>query len=885
MNKKSILIDGNSLVYRMFYGVREMSNSKGVPTNAIYGFVNVLVKIQNEYKPDYLAVAFDLSAPTFRHKEYEDYKGGRDKMPEDLQVQMDLLKELLGKMGIPMITKEGYEADDIIGTLSKQGEARETKTQIITGDKDSFQLVDDYVNVLYTATRSGTQFATVDDAYIMERYGVTPRELIDVKALMGDPSDNIPGVAGVGEKTAIKLIKEYHNIDTLYEHIDDLKGKQKEKLEAGKESAFASRFLGTICLDVPLDLSLEDLAFKPIFTEESIEMLRDLEFKSILNKILPDDGEGDAPVAASDIQYTTIGTTTEMITVMNRLARELKLTVYAYSEDDRVWVAAYIGGVYYFVEKPAMVSAFFSGLGEIPEADSLQTVGHDLKNLTHIYHSQCSVIVNYTFDTYIGAYLLNPSDQRYDLQTVAMKYLGDTIQSEEDFFGRGKTLVRAEDMDSARLAAFMVKNCEVIHRLEKPLAEKIEADGMTGLFQNIELPLLKIMASMEELGFKVDIHQLEELSVEFEKKIETLTSEIYELAEEDDFNINSTKQLGTILFDKLKLPVVKKTKTGYSTNAEVLDQLVLFHPIIQKIIDYRMISKLDSTYGKGLIKLVDPKTHKIYSTFNQTVTATGRLSSSDPNLQNIPVKTEMGREIRKVFVPSAGDRVLVDADYSQIELRVLAHLSGDENLIDTFVKNQDIHTRTASEIFNVPMDAVSREQRSHAKAINFGLIYGKQAFSLGKDLGITRGEAQSYIDLYFSRYPKVLEYMENIKAEAKEKGYVTTIWGRRRYITEINSRNRMLVQAGERMALNTPIQGAAADIIKIAMIKVYDRLEREGLKSKLILQVHDELIIDTLKTEQETVMKLLVEEMENAVDLKVPLTVDAHAGDSWYAVK
>ncbi|MEF9919122.1 MAG: DNA polymerase I, partial [Eubacterium sp.] len=428
-------------------------------------------------------------------------------------------------------------------------------------------------------------------------------------------------------------------------------------------------------------------------------------------------------------------------------------------------------------------------------------------------------------------------------------------------------------------------NCQIIHKLEEVLLAEIKKLGMMELFEKIELPLLKVMASMEELGFTVDLHQLETLSLEFEEKLVTLTCAIYQMAEESDFNINSTKQLGVILFDKLKLPVIKKTKTGYSTNAEVLDQLVLFHPIIQKIIDYRMISKLDSTYGKGLIKLVNPKTHKIYSTFNQTVAATGRLSSSDPNLQNIPVKTEMGREIRKVFVPSDDTHLLVDADYSQIELRVLAHLSGDENLIDTFVKEQDIHTRTASEIFNTPMEEVTREQRSHAKAINFGLIYGKQAFSLGKDLGITRNEAQTYIDLYFSRYPKVMEYMENIKEEAKMNGYVTTIWGRRRYIPEIQSRNRMLVQSGERMALNTPIQGAAADIIKMAMIKVYNRLEKEKLHSKLILQVHDELIIDTLKSEEEQVMRLIIEEMESAAELRVPLTVDAHAGHSWFDIK
>ena len=886
VKKKTILIDGNSLIYRMFYGIREMSNSKGVPTNAIYGFVGILVKIQNEYKPDYLGVAFDLSAPTFRHKAYADYKGGRDKMPEDLQVQMKLLKELLIKMQVPVLSLEGYEADDIIGTLAKAGEKRDVFTQIITGDKDSFQLVDVHINILYTANRSGSQFATVNIDYIMERYGVTPSEMIDVKALMGDASDNIPGVSGIGEKTATKLIAKYHSIDALYAHIEDLKGKQKEKLVNGKDLAYMSRELGTICLNAPLEMAYEDLAFKPIFNDDSVTMLRELEFRALLKKIDAGNSEDTGvPETAGAVAYTTIKNTGEMIGLMSRVNREKKITLYAHTEGDRIWVSAYVAGIYYYIEDPKMIPAFFSGLGEIPEADHLETVGHDLKNLTHLYHRERAELVNYTFDTYIGAYLLNPSDQRYDLQTVAMKYLDENIVGDEDFFGKGKSRVAAADMEPSKLGAFLVKNCEVIHRLEPLMKEKIAADGMERLFTAIELPLLEVMASMEELGFAVDIDQLETLSEDFELNIEALTKQIYTLAGTEDFNINSTKQLGTVLFDVLKLPVIKKTKTGYSTNAEVLEQLVNFHPIVQKILDYRMVTKLDSTYGKGLIKLIDPETHKIYSTFNQTVAATGRLSSSDPNLQNIPVKTEMGREIRKVFVPSAEDRVLVDADYSQIELRVLAHLSGDENLIDAFVKGQDIHRRTAAEIFGVSMDEVTREQRGHAKAINFGLIYGKQAFSLAKDLGISRAEAQAYIDMYFARYPKVLAYMDHIKAEARDQGYVTTLWGRRRYIPEINSRNRMLAQSGERMALNTPIQGTAADIIKIAMINVYRRLEAEKLKAKLILQVHDELIIDTPICEQREVMALIVEEMEQAAKLSVPLLVDAHAGKSWYEVK
>ncbi|MEG0378778.1 MAG: 5'-3' exonuclease H3TH domain-containing protein, partial [Eubacterium sp.] len=499
-----------------------------------------MVKIQNEYKPDYFAVAFDLNTPTFRHKQYEAYKGGRDKMPEDLQVQMDLLKELLEKMQVPMITLEGYEADDIIGTLSKKGESENVKTLIITGDKDAFQLVDDYINVLYTATRNGSQFATVDNAYIMERYGVTPKELIDVKALMGDPSDNIPGVAGIGEKTAIKLIKEYHDIETLYEHIDDLKGKQKEKLEIGKESAFSSRFLGTVCLDAPVNIELKDIVFTSIFNDDSIEMLKLLEFRSVLSKV---DSGLNEEMSGSDIEFTTLNNMTEMIAAMNRLARKPKLTVHAYREDERIWVSAYIDGVYYYVADPVMVSAFFSGLSEIPEADSLETVGYDLKNLTHIYHSECTVLVNYTFDIYIAAYLLSPSDQRYHLQSLAAKYLDESIVGDDDFWGMGKKRVKAVDIEEKKMASYMVKSCQIIHKLEDVLAREIKETGMMELFQNIELPLLKVMASMEELGFTVDVEQLEQLSSEFEEKLEGLTREIYDMAEEKDFNINSTKQL------------------------------------------------------------------------------------------------------------------------------------------------------------------------------------------------------------------------------------------------------------------------------------------------------------------------------------------------------
>ncbi|WP_303870526.1 DNA polymerase I [Acetobacterium wieringae] len=879
---KSILIDGNSLFYRTFYAIREMSNSKGVPTNAIYGFVNILVKIQDEYKPDYLGIAFDLKGPTFRHLAYDSYKGGRLNMPELLAEQFSILKELLKKMNIAIVELEGYEADDIIGTLAAIGAENGIETEIITGDRDAFQLVGPQIKVLYTK-KGISQLEEVDEAWIQNQYGLSPTDLIDLKALMGDKSDNIPGIAGIGEKTAIKLIQQYGDLETIYNHIDEQKGKQKEKIIAGKDAAFLSRMLGTIKRDVPWQGDFEELRFHDIFNSESIALLKELEFNTLLSKI---DATDTVETIEKSLDFRWIKTDAEMDELFNKMANAAEVIIYYHQEDTQIYFALGIETSYYYLNSAAVVNVeFFDKLKNLPNMKTIGLVSQDLKNLIHIFHKNGICEVNEAFDTYIATYLLSPGDQRYDLKSAAYQYLNRTILDDEEMFGKGKKMIRAEDLDEQLLADYMIKNCETIKDLKAVLEKELKTTEMMTLFKTIEMPLLEVMVSMEELGFKIDLSQLEVLSDEFENKLTNLTSDIYELAETESFNINSPKQLGEVLFEQLKLPVVKKTKTGYSTNIEVLEQLIHFHPIIEKIIEYRMLSKLDSTYGRGLMAFVEPKTQKIYSTFNQTVAATGRLSSSNPNLQNIPVKTEMGRAIRRVFVPSTSDRILVDADYSQIELRVLAHLSGDENLIDAFRKEQDIHTRTASEIFGVSLDAVTRTQRGQAKAINFGLIYGKQAFSLGKDLGISRNEAQDYINRYFSRYPKVQAYMENVKHQAKEEGYVTTIWGRRRYIPEMNSRNAMMVQAGERMALNTPIQGSAADIIKLAMIKVYERLNAENLKAKLILQVHDELIIDTPKNERAQVEVLIKEEMEGAAQLSVPLTVDVNTGLSWYDVK
>ncbi|MGV8904963.1 MAG: DNA polymerase I [Acetobacterium sp.] len=879
---KSILIDGNSLIYRTFYAIHEMSNSKGIPTNAIYGFVNILVKIQDDFKPDYLGIAFDLKAPTFRTLAYPDYKGGRHKMPEDLQEQFPILKELLEKMGIAILEIEGYEADDIIGTLARIGSEKGYETEIITGDRDAFQLVGPKTKVLFTK-KGISQLDEVDEAWITEHYGMTPHDLIDLKALMGDKSDNIPGIAGIGEKTAMKLIQKYKSLENLYEHIDEEKGKQKEKLISGKENAFLSRMLGTVALDVPGFEDFEALTFQPLFNEKSIALLKELEFKTLLSRI---DATEVVEVIQKPVEYEKIKTIQEMNALMDALAKTKEVTVYYHQEALKIYFALRVAENYYYLNPEAIEElGFFDKIRDLPNLKTLAFTSQDLKNLIHIFHRYGIEDINDTFDTYIATYLLSPGDQRYDLKTAAYKYLDLTILSDEEIFGKGKSLVAADSLDDALLATYMVKNCDIVYQLKAVLTKELEATGMLTLYNTIEVPLLHVLASMEILGFAVDLKQLEALSVDFENKLKLLTKEIYELAGKSDFNINSPKQLGEVLFDELKLPVIKKTKTGYSTNIEVLEQLALFHPIVQKIIDYRTLSKLDSTYGRGLMTFVDPKTQRIYSTFNQTVAATGRISSTNPNLQNIPIKTEMGREIRRVFVPSDDNHVLVDADYNQIELRVLACLSEDENLVDTFKKDEDIHTRTASEIFDMPLADVTREQRGHAKAINFGLIYGKQAFSLGKDLGISRKEAQAYIDRYFSRYPKVQAYLANGVKEAKEKGYVTSIWGRRRYIPELSSRNAMLVQAGERMALNTPIQGSAADIIKLAMLRVYDRIKKENLKAQLILQVHDELIIDTPKEEQAQVERLIKEEMEGVADLCVAMNVDVHSGSSWFELK
>ncbi|MFZ7130932.1 MAG: DNA polymerase I [Eubacteriales bacterium] len=888
MNKKKmIIIDGNSLIYRTFYGVRPMASSKGVPTNAIYGFANILINILDNYQPDYLGVAFDEKKPTFRHEQFEVYKAGRLKMPEELQTQIPLLYRMLEVMDIRKISLEGYEADDLIGTISKHFSKEGIEVDIVTGDRDAFQLVDENIKILYTK-KGISDLDIIDEKEIENKYGLIPKDLIEVKALMGDKSDNIPGVAGVGEKTALKLIKEYKTLEEVYNHLHEQKGKLKERLNEDRENAFLSRHLATIVTEVPVEFELEEFETSNYQCPEAIDFFNALECYSIANKLSPKEIQKQENINI-DKDVIIVDTSEGMQKFIYETIENKQVYlswVMMHDVDNHRSIYAIAAGIqeeiFYFTDE--MLKTFFYETKSLLEDENIKKIGHNFKDLYVLCMQYGISLKGIQFDTFIASYLLEPSDTRYDVNDLAQKYLNITIKNKKDLIGSGKkqlSFIAVVDEDKKN---YIIHNCQVLMMLHEILSHSILELKMEMLFQDIEMPLMEVLASFEYAGFNIDKKELEGLDIEFDKRLDHLTEEIYGFAGRS-FNINSPKQLGVILFDELKLPVFKKTKTGYSTDADVLDKLQEYHPIIEKILQYRTIAKLSSTYVKGFKSMIFGDNHRIYSTFNQTVTTTGRISSSEPNLQNIPVRMEMGRMIRKIFIPSSPEHLLVDADYSQIELRILAHISQDETLISSFIQGEDIHTRTASEIFDIPLEEVTSLQRSYAKAINFGLIYGKQAFGLSQDLKITRKEAQDYINMYFGRYPKVEAYMRNIVLEAKEKGYVTTLYGRRRYIPEINSRNKIIAKAGERLALNTPIQGSAADIIKIAMVQVYRQLKKRGLKSQLILQVHDELIVDTYQQELEQVKEIIRVEMEDAAHLLVPLTVDINIGNNWYETK
>lgn len=885
MTKKIMLVDGNSIVNRAFYGVPLLTNAEGRYTNAVYGFLNILLKLLEEETPQYLAVAFDLHAPTFRHQTFADYKGTRKGMSEELREQMPLLKEVLGAMGIAMFAQEGFEADDILGSLSQKAEQAGWSVVVVSGDRDLLQIASDTLKVRIPKTKGGrTETEDYYAADVIEKYGVTPTEFIDVKALMGDASDNIPGVPGIGEKTASKIIQQYHTLENAILHASEVKPKKaSENLVTYAEQARLSQYLATIVRDMDIALVPEDLQIKNLFTPEAYALVKRLEFKSLLPHF-----EQSAKAAVPTTQnYRHITTKSEAQAYFADLQQ--KETAYILIVDDGVWkgISVYQEGQdAVFVE----ISPNFApnDLLEIAKpflsASAYHKIGHDVKTNIRLLSEYGFRDVVADFDTALAAYLLNPTGNSYAYDDLARDFLSEVYPSAEEVLGKGRNKIAWELVPVEERVRFAARQSEIAYRAKHVMLKQLQEQEQTELFFQIEMPLLYVLADMEYYGMKVDKQALLVYQKQLEESIGTITEEIYTLAGEE-FNLNSPKQLGVILFEHLGIPGGKKTKTGYSTAADVLEKLKTDYPIVEKILYYRQLAKLKSTYADGLLSVLDKKTDKIYSTFHQTITATGRISSTEPNLQNIPIRLELGRQLRKVFIPTDADYCFLDADYSQIELRVLAHIAGDETLIEAFRNQQDIHRLTASQVFHVPFEEVTSLQRRNAKAVNFGIVYGIGAFSLSQDLEITRKEAEQYIASYFAKYPKIKEYQERMIQMAEEQGYVSTIFHRRRAMPELQSGNHVQRSFGERVAMNMPIQGSAADIIKIAMVKVHRALKEGGYRSRLILQVHDELLIETYREEKEAVAKILKENMEQAVQLSVPLEVDVHMGDTWFDAK
>ncbi len=879
---KLLLIDGNSIINRAFYGImgsKMLMTEDGTYTNAVYGFLSILFKELDDIKPEYLVVAFDLKAPTHRHKMYDKYKANRHGMPEELAMQMPILKETLKAMNVCIIEKEGYEADDILGTLAKWGQKEELEVTVLTGDRDSFQLIDKNIKVRIPRTKMGkteTEDYTVEK--IEEEYGLEPLDLIEVKGLMGDTSDNIPGVPGVGEKTALNLIKQYKSIDEVYNHIDEQKGKLKEKLSENKDLAYLSRTLGTIDINAPIEKDLGAFQVEEWNKPEVLEIFKKLKFNRFIDRFALQENIG--ATSFSDSQINT-EIEHEKIVDKTKLA-ELKQEI----QENKV--------IYYYLteEKFIIYSPKTNKCFSIENIQDFKDIFEDKNILKCSYKQKEEFIIlwnkgieakNLMFDIAIAGYILNSNINKYTIEYLANEYINFDIaeylsNTEETGVEQITLFDNAEEPKEDKTYIYAY----AIYKLYNVLTQKMEEAGSIDLFNKIEMPLTEVLASMQYEGIYIDKQELLDFGKELQEKIDILTQEIYELTGEE-FNINSTKQLGEILFEKLKLTAKKKTKTGYSTDVDVLEKIKYEHPVIEKILEYRQLQKLNSTYVEGLIPYID-ETGRIHSKFHQTVTTTGRISSTDPNLQNIPTRMELGRKLRKVFKPEQG-YIFVDADYSQIELRVLAHISKDKNMIEAFCNNEDIHAQAASKVFNIPLEEVTKEERTKAKAVNFGIVYGISEFGLGEQLGVSRKKAKEYIEQYLDKYSGIKEFMINIVEETKEKGYVETLYHRRRYVPELKSNNYMVRQFGGRVAMNTPIQGTAADIMKIAMINVYNKLKENNLKSKLIVQVHDEILVETLESEKEQVKQIVKEEMENVIKLKVPLLAEVEEGYNWYEAK
>ncbi len=879
---KLVLFDGHSILNRAFYGIPILTNSEGLHTNAVYGFLNIMFKILEEEKADHLAVAFDLKEPTFRHRLYAEYKGTRKPMPEELREQVPLLKEVLTAMGIPILSLPGYEADDVLGTLAKKNAAAGAEVSVVSGDRDLLQLADDHIKIRIPKTSRGS--TEIHDYYpedVKREYRVTPREFIDVKALMGDASDNIPGVPSIGEKTATAIIEQYGSIENAFAHVDEIRPpRAQQALREHYDMAQMSKELATIRVDCPVPFSYEDMEIGNMFTPEAYRYMKRLEFKSILPRFgaqaentpaeeaftrIEDFGQAERMFEKAEKAAETGGVLGFQLLTGNGQVQGLAV---CFGEKDCYAVAA--DGL---LSGPYLAGRLRELIGRSGRAATLY-LKEQLPWLELDYGSPA-------FDAAVAGYLLNPLKDTYEYDDLARDYLGMTVPSRADLLGKrspGEALAEGEEK-AAICACYMA--C-VAWKSASVLEEKLCAAGMWQLFTDIEMPLIYSLFHMEQAGVRVEKDALKEYGDKLKEQIGRVEEEIYDLAGVR-FNINSPKQLGEILFERMNLPHGKKTKTGYSTAADVLEKLAADYPVARKILDYRQLTKLNSTYAEGLYAFIRGD-GRIHGKFNQTITATGRISSTEPNLQNIPVRMEQGRQIRKVFVPEDG-YTFVDADYSQIELRILAHMSGDERLIAAYRDAQDIHAITASQVFHVPLGEVTPLQRRNAKAVNFGIVYGISAFGLSEDLSISQKEAKVYIENYFKTYPGVKEFLDRQVAEGKKRGYVTTLFGRRRPVPELEDANYTRRQFGERVAMNSPIQGTAADVMKIAMIAVDRELRGRGMKSRIVLQVHDELLVEAAAGETETVTEILVDKMKHAADLRVTLEVEAHTGDTWYDAK
>lgn len=900
-NKKLFLIDGSAMIYRSYFAFQRqpLINSKGEDTGAIFGMLRSLLKILDEEQPDYMVMIFDTPEPTFRHKRYPQYKATREKMPAELSEKIPRIKEMIRVLNVPIIEKPGYEADDVIGTLARLAEGHDLKTYMVTGDKDFMQLVSPS-SVVYNPRRANEEPEILDVTGVAQKTGVGPEKIVHLMSLTGDSSDNVPGVRGIGSKTGADLIVQYGSLDSIYENLNSIKDSIRTKLESDKDAAFLSKELVTIRTDVDLDFDLEKFQVKPPDRERAFNFFKEMEFNSVLDRFMQDSSSDES------VNYQTIDSTDKFDNFLHQLSATKQFTIDLETTSLDPLLADIVGfsfswekGKAYYIPISVHLETKMGDLFETPKETEGLDIDRVIRGLRPVLENEqyrkcgqnikydLQVLRNYNldvkgiyFDTMVASYVINPSLRQHNLDALSLEYLNFKKIPTSDLIGKGKAQISMADVPVADVAQYACEDADITQRLKSILEPKLKQLSLDNLFHEVEIPLIKVLMEMERNGVSLDLSLLKQMSLKFEHELTRLIDDIYALAGEE-FNINSTKQLSTILFTKLKLPVIKRTKTGISTDVTVLEELARGHELPRKLLDYRQLTKLKSTYIDALPKLINPRTGRVHSSYNQTVTSTGRLSSSDPNFQNIPIRTEIGREIRKAFIPIDKDHLFIDADYSQIELRIMAHLSKDETLMNSFFNDDDVHKRTAALVFQVSADEVDAEMRRRAKEVNFGIMYGMGRYGLSSRLGISVEEAENFIQEYFSFYPNVKHYIDETIFKAKTKGYVTTLLKRRRYLPEIYSENRQIREFAERTAINTPIQGSAADLIKVAMINIHRKLTQDKLRAKMIIQVHDELVFEVHRGDAERVKRIIIDEMENAIQLSIPIKVDVGTGDNW----